>query len=99
MTNLFEKIEKENNGMVEKDGRNYILTQVAYREDGHYEAMAVCKQDIPDEEGWVPGYRVTWEIREDYNPELQEEEDACNWDEAESVEEEGEYDLINMRNV
>ena len=69
--------------------------------DAHYEARAVCLDDIPDELNAVPAYLIRWEIL----PETWEywghggeaEGDACDWEHPESVREYGGWDLDGNR--
>lgn len=83
------------------EGRNYtligdaILTNHQFR--AVYEAKAVETNSTPDAEGWQTAYTVRWEISEDYNPEYQEEDSACDWDSPDTVEESGEYNHSDNR--
>ena len=45
-----------------QDGKEYVLTQEAYRDGEEFTAMAICLQDTADEDGWQTAYRVNWEI-------------------------------------
>ena len=77
-------------GRVSYGGRTYGLTQQAYYYgrcetapgfgfDDAYSALAV-------EIETGRSARVYWRTREDYDPEVQEEEDACDWDHPDHVE-------------
>lgn len=64
------------------DGKTFVLRQDAYLAGtgrGHYEASAFCPDDTPDEDGYIPVYRVVWDILDEYDPECGDEDAACNW--------------------
>lgn len=78
-------------GSVEFDGKKYILIQDAYLDDicigdvcidGQvsrtvYTADAIKDGgDCPDENGYVPLYRVEWRM---INPEMEDGGDRCDW--------------------
>lgn len=84
------------NGYFEQDGKMYVLLKEAYREDADYfEAPAIIEGSRADEDGWVPYYRITWEIIGDH------EDDSLNadWDAPEDIEEGGEYNVNDGRFV
>lgn len=90
MMNL-EQMKK--NGTVEQDGKEYVLTQEAYRDGEEFTAMAICLQDTADEDGWQTAYRVNWEI-------IGEDEDESNnadWDNPYSIKEIGKYNMNDGR--
>ena len=64
------------------DERTVYLTQEAYlagtNESPHYEAAAT---DMDGNQ-----YMVRWSILEDYDPALDQEDAACDWDKPESIE-------------
>jgi len=100
------KFEKEKNTMpkVNYEGKTYTLIRgdaclTGTHENPYYEAYAICDTDTADEDGWQPGYTVKWEILEDYNPEEQEEEYACDWDEPMDVLATCEYNATEDRIV
>ena len=67
---------------VAQDGREFVLLQDAYLAGtgrGHYEASAFCPDDVADECGYIPVYRVVWEILDEYDPECGDEDGACDW--------------------
>lgn len=77
-------------GWADYQGRIYGLTQQAYYYgrcetspgfgfDDAYSALAV-------EIETGRSARVYWRTREDYDPEVQEEDDACDWDRPDHVE-------------
>lgn len=57
------------------------LTEEAYYSGGSYEASAV------DAEG--NRYTVIWAIRDGYNPAVDEEDTACNWDNPSCIVQDG----------
>lgn len=75
---------------VEYEGKKYALTQEAYITgtpgNEYYTAEAICMGDGVDEYGEILTYTVKWDILEDYNPENEEEEYACDWESPKSVE-------------
>lgn len=97
---MLEKM-KNDNGYFQQDGKEYILTQQAYlaglNDHPYYQAMAVCAADKEDEDGWQTAYEVRWELLEDYNAEDMGEDMACDWDEPDSVQEIGEYNVAEKR--
>lgn len=90
--------ELKRNGYFEKDGKEYVLLSQAYISDGNtYEAKAVSFDD-PEEEGFRKVYKVTWSVREDYDPAEMEEDQACDWENPDEVEESGnEYNAEESR--
>lgn len=86
---------KKTNGHFEMDGKEYVLTQEAYRDgiDGNeFTAIAICLQDEA-EDGWQPAYRVTWEVIGD------DEDDGNNadWYNPCSVVECADYNITDGR--
>lgn len=76
----YEAAHKYKEGWADYQGRIYGLTQQAYYY-GHdtYSALAV-------EIETGRSARVYWRMREDYDPEMQEEDNACDWDHTDHVE-------------
>lgn len=91
---MLEKMKNEN-GYFELDGKEYILTQQAYldgtNDHPYYQAMAICTADKADEDGYQPAYKVIWNLLKNYDPEITEEDIACNWDEPDSLQKCCEY--------
>lgn len=96
MENAMKSLEKKF-GYVEFEGKKYILIQDAYLDDicigdvcidGQvsrtvYTADAIKDGgDRPDDDGYVPLYRVEWSI---INPEMEDEGDRCDWDNPSNV--------------
>ena len=80
MENVMDQME-EKFGSVEFEGGKYILIQDVYldgrtMDDAEYFADAIKAGDDPDEDGYVPIYRVKWEI---INPDAEDEGDKCDW--------------------
>lgn len=67
MENVMDKME-EKFGSVEFEGGKYILIQDVYLDgvvgSAAYFANAVKAEDEPDEDGYVPIYKVKWEMDE-----------------------------------
>ncbi|WP_302817029.1 hypothetical protein [Selenomonas flueggei] len=66
-------------------GKKFVLVQDPYLDGiagtrGYYTASAYSPDDTPDEDGFVPRYKVYWDILEDYDPECGDESNACDWD-------------------
>ena len=80
MKKTYEQYAKEF-GTTEYEGKKYAIAQAPYitgiGNDEHYEAVAYDKAGNY--------YNIRWDIFEDYDPELQEECDACDWDWADDV--------------
>lgn len=97
MKNAMESLEKKF-GSVEFEGKKYILIQDAYLDDicigdvcidGQesrtvYTADAIKDGDRPDDDGYVPLYRVEWEIIES-QWEDEDEGNRCDWDSPSDV--------------
>ena len=81
------------NGHFEMDGKEYVLTQEAYRDGEEFTAMAICLQDTTDENGWQTAYRVNWEII----GEDEDESNNANWGNPYSIKEIGEYNVNDGR--
>jgi len=101
--NTIENLKRDNGNFV-YEGREYILTQPAYLDYNgaycqpyYYHAMAICLADQSDSDGWQPAYSVEFELLDTYNPDIMEEDEACNWDEPDSVSRCGEYTLMGGR--
>lgn len=78
------------------DGRRYVLLQDAYADgpadDGYFTAMAICREDVPDERGFQPAYSVRWYTWHDYDIHSDGDAgDACDWAHPVWVEEDGAY--------
>jgi len=100
-TNTIEKLRNDN-GYFEFERSEYILTQPAYLDYDYitgscYRAMVICLEDQPDSDGWQPAYSVQFEILDTYDPDIMEENSACDWDEPEKISRCGEYNLIGGR--
>ena len=76
MKNVMESMKKDF-GSVGFDGKEYILIQDAYIDGTVYVADAIKADDEPDEDGYVPLYKIEWEI---IYPEMEDEGDRCDWD-------------------
>jgi len=68
---------KKDFGSVESGNEEYILIQDAYLDDTEYVADAIKADDEPDEDGYVPIYKVEWEI---IYPDTEDAGDACDWE-------------------
>lgn len=68
---------KKDFGSVEFENEEYILIQDAYLDDAEYIADAIKVSDEPDEDGYVPIYKVEWSI---VYPETEDAGDACDWE-------------------
>lgn len=68
---------KKDFGSVEFAGEEYILIQDAYLDGTEYVADAIKVGDEPDEDGYVPIYKVEWEI---IYPDTEDEGDRCDWE-------------------
>lgn len=80
MKNVTESMKKDF-GSVEIEGKEYVLVQDAYLDgmdaNAAYFAAAIKIDDEPDEDGYVPLYKVEWNI---VNPETEDAGDACDWE-------------------
>lgn len=101
--------ELRRNGHLEMDGREYILTEQAsfqcdplntlagmssgWKYNNYYSARAICLNDETDEDGYQKCYLARWNILAGYDPELDGEDCACDWESPVSVREHGEYSL------
>jgi len=100
--NTIENLKRDN-GYIEFEGKEFILTQSTYLDydyitgSCYYHAMAICPEDQPDSDGWQPAYSVQFELLDTYNPDTMEEEYACDWNEPERVSRRGEYTLMGGR--
>lgn len=88
MKKTYEQYAKEF-GTTEYEGKEYAIAQAPYITgidiDEHYEAVAYDKAGNY--------YSVRWEILEDYDPEInQDESDACDWANADAMRLEEEAD-------
>ena len=82
--------KKRENGIIEsqritedkkmKLGKELTLMQNAYISDNGQNYQAIAE----DVEG--NSYKIVWEILESYNPEEQEEDEACDWEDYEIIE-------------
>ena len=59
--------------------------------------MAICLEDTVDSDGWQLAYEVIYVILSTYNPDIMEDDMACNWDEPENVILCGKYNLAENR--
>lgn len=96
-----EELVFHTGGIVEYDGTKYILVRQASPDDvledmPCYLAPAVKIGDVVDEEGWCKRHYVVWKVWEDYDPENQGEDCACDWDEPYDVYESqtGQYNIL-----
>lgn len=88
--------------VVEYEGEKYILVRQASPDDalgegvGCYSAPAVRIGDEVDEDGYCKRYTVAWKVLEDYDPEGQGEDCACDWDDPYDVFylQTGEYNIL-----
>lgn len=77
--------------VVEYEGEKYILVRQASPDNvlGEgvpcYSAPAVRIGDEVDEDGYCKRYTVAWKVLEDYDPEGQGEDCACDWDDPYDV--------------
>ena len=86
----------KNNGKTTFNGNEYVLTQQAYTNDGEtYEAMAIRSDEQPDEDGFITGYLVTWNV---VDSDAETEDCACDWDDPADVRECGCYNINDGRN-
>ena len=76
MKNVMESMKK-NYGYVEFGGEEYVLIQDAYLDGTEYVTDAIKVGDEPDEDGYVPIYKVEWEI---IYPDTEDEGDRCDWE-------------------
>lgn len=88
-----------NNGKTTYNGVEYVLLQQAYTNDGEtYEATAIRPDELDKaEDGWVTAYEIVWNVLDSYNPDEQEEDCACDWRNADEVNECGEYNIEDDR--
>ena len=69
---------KKDFGSVEFENEEYILIQDAYLDGTEYVADAIkVGGDEPDEDGYVPIYKVEWSI---VYPDTEDAGDACDWE-------------------
>lgn len=68
---------EEKFGSVEFEGEKYILIQDAYLDGTEYVADAIKVSDEPDEDGYVPIFKVEWSI---VYPDTEDAGDACDWE-------------------
>lgn len=88
--------------VVEYENEKYILIRQASPDNvlgedvGCYSAPAVKIGDEVDEEGYCKRYTVAWKVLEDYDPEGQCEDCACDWDDPYEVFEvqAGQYNIL-----
>lgn len=76
MKNVMEGMKKDF-GSVESGNEEYVLIQDAYLDDTVYVADAIKVGDEPGEDGYVPIYKVEWEI---IYPDTEDEGDRCDWE-------------------
>lgn len=76
MKNVMESMKKDF-GSVEIGGEEYVLIQDAYLDGTEYVADAIKADDKPDEDGYVPIYKVEWSI---VYPDAEDAGDACDWE-------------------
>ena len=76
MKNVMESMKK-NYGYVEFGGEEYVLIQDAYLDGTEYVTDAIKVGDEPDEDGYVPIYKVEWEI---IYPDTEDGGDRCDWE-------------------
>lgn len=76
MKNVMESMKKDF-GSVEFENEEYVLIQDAYLDGTEYVADAIKVGDEPDEDGYVPIYKVEWEI---IYPDTEDEGDRCDWE-------------------
>lgn len=76
MENLKELREKF--GGIRKNGKEYVFTQNPYIDGTYYETAYYIANAIGAEDG--EEYAIEWEIREEYDPEWNNEDEACDWD-------------------
>lgn len=80
MKNVMDQMG-EKFGSVEFEGEKYILIQDVYldgiMDNAAYFADAIkVGDDDPDEDAYVPIYKVKWKI---INPDAEDEGDKCDW--------------------
>lgn len=79
MENVMDQME-EKFGSVEFEGEKYVLIQDVYldgiMDNAAYFADAIKAGDDPDEDAYVPIYRVKWKI---INPDAENEGGRCDW--------------------
>lgn len=86
-----EELAYHTGEVVEYEGEKYILVRQASPDDalgegvGCYSAPAVKIGDEVDEEGYCKRYKVVWKVLEDYDPEGQGEDCACDWNDPYDV--------------
>lgn len=85
---------------VEFDGNTYLLLDQPYLDGGCdrapcYTVNALRVGDTLDENNEVEEYTLTWKINPDYDPAMQEEEDACDWEHPATVEPAGDKFYYN----
>lgn len=68
---------EEKFGSVVFHGNKYVLIQDAYIDDTVYIADAIRADDEPDEDDYVPIYKVVWKI---IYPEMEDENSRCDWE-------------------
>lgn len=97
---IMESMEKKY-GSFEYEGEKYILIEDAYLDDifidgqegrSAYLADAIKPGDSPDEDGYIPLYKMEWEI---INPEMEDESDRCDWEAPADVRDSGARFNIN----
>ena len=86
-----EELAYHTGEVVEYEGGKYILVRQASPDNvlgegvGCYSAPAVKIGDEVDEDGYCKRYTVAWKVLEDYDPEGQGEDCACDWDDPYEV--------------
>ena len=86
-----EELAYHTGEVVEYEGGKYILVRQESPDNvlgegvGCYSAPAVKIGDEVDEDGYCKRYTVAWKVLEDYYPEGQGEDCACDWDDPYEV--------------
>ena len=86
-----EELAYHTGEVVGYEGERYILVRQASPDNalgegvGCYSAPAVRIGDEVDEDGYCKRYTVAWKILNDYDPEGQGEDCACDWDDPYEV--------------
>ena len=91
--------------VVEYEKEKYILVRQASPDNvlGEdtpcYSAPAIRIGDSVDTDGWVDRYTVVWKVLDDYDPEGQSEDCACDWDDPYDVfpVQSGQYNIAEGR--
>lgn len=97
-----EELVFQTGEIVEYEGERYILVRQASPDNALgedtpcYTAPAIKIGDEVDDEGYCKRYTVAWKVLEDYDPEGQGEDCACDWDDPYDVWEvqAGQYNIL-----